>query len=296
MSNLFKNLFSHRHGIISSQPVMVKDTISSDVINAIGSCYDILCHGFNDIYYRHGRYEKLFLQQDIEREIWIHFANRRLSEFEREDNRYYLVFNELLTSHTLTWNRILDLVEFVCKWISVNITNYSYLEDLLKEFESNLNQEFERLDYGYRIVNHCVTDITSDEEINAINEAINNSVDNVSRHLQSALKHYSFRPNPDVRNSIKESISAVEAVCRDLTGEDTLGKALKHLEDNGVVIHKMLKDEFTKFYVYTNDPGSGIRHALMDTDETYVPSLDEAYYMLVSCSAFVNYLRRKVAP
>ena len=114
--------------------------------------------------------------------------------------------------------------------------------------------------------------------------------------MQKAIEHYSKRPNPDVRNSIKESISAVEAVCRELTGDVTLGKALNHLESKGIVIHKMLKDEFTKFYVYTNDANSGIRHALMDQDGTYVPSKDEAYYMLVSCSAFVNYLRRKVAP
>ena len=296
MSECFKNLFSHRHGLLSSQPIIVKDTISRDVINAIGSGYDLLCRELKSVYNRHRGYGNLFLQENIEREIWIHFANRRLNEFGGHGSYYRLVFDELLTQNKLPWNRILDLVEFVCKWISVNITAYLYLENLLKEFESYLNQEFERLDYGYRIVNHCVTDITSEEEINAINEAISNSVDNVSRHLQSAVKHYSSRPTPDVRNSIKESISAVEAVCRDLTGEDTLGKALKHLEDNGVVIHKMLKDEFTKFYVYTNDPGSGIRHALMDADETYVPSLDEAYYMLVSCSAFINYLRRKVAP
>lgn len=79
-------------------------------------------------------------------------------------------------------------------------------------------------------------------------------------------------------------------------GETTLGKALKHLEDNGVVIHKVLREGFTKFYVYTNDGDSGIRHALMDDEGAYVPSKDEAYYMLVACSTFVNYLRRKVAP
>ena len=206
-----------------------------------------------------------------------------------------MIFNELLTHSRLPWNRILDLAEYVCKWISVNIENYSYLEELLKEYEGNLNNEFDRLDYGYRVANHCVVDITSEEELAAISEAIESSKDNVSEHLQRAVMHYSTRPNPDVRNSIKESISAVEAVCRELTGENTLGQALKHLEDNGVVIHKMLKEGLTKFYVYTNDPDSGIRHALMDDEGTYTPSKDEAYYMLVTCSTFVNYLRRKVA-
>ncbi len=294
MKNIFKCLFSHRHGFCQMKPVIIKDGISQEIINAIGTCYDELCINLNSIYERFYSGSKLFMQYDIEKELWIHFANRRLAEFE-QNGQYYLIFNDLLLSGHLPWNRILDMLEYVCKWVNMNIPHYDYLKDILNDFEANINDEFDRLDYGYRIVNHCVTDITADAEIEAINEAINNSKDNVNVHLQSAIKNYSARPNPDVRNSIKESISAVEAICRELTGENTLGSALKRLEDNGVVIHKMLKDEFVKFYVYTNDPSSGIRHALMDNDGTYVPSKDEAYYMIVSCSAFINYLRRKVA-
>lgn len=295
MGNIFKNLFSHRHNLIPVQPIIQNNSMSQEVINAIGSCYDVLCQRLNSVRNRFFQSQgNLFLQQDIERELWIHFVNRRLSEFE-ERGRYYAITNELLTYGRQPWYKVLDLVEYVCKWVSINIENYSYLEELLKEFEGNLNKEFDRLDYGYRVVNHCIVDITSEEELAAINEAIKNSKDNVSEHLQRAVMHYSTRPEPDVRNSIKESISAVEAVCRELTGENTLGRALKHLEDNGVVIHKMLKEGLTKFYVYTNDPDSGIRHALMDDEGMYTPSKDEAYYMLVTCSAFINYLRRKMA-
>ena len=268
LKSLFKNLFSHRHGLIIGSSFIAKETINLDVINAIGSCYDILCQGLyvaqGEWYYPHSH---AFVQSDIEKELWIHFVNRRLSEFE-DNGRYRLVFDELLTHSNLPWNRILDLVEYVCKWISINVKDYPYLDKLLKGFESNINTEFDRLDYGYRIVNHCIVDITSDAEIETINEAISGAKDNVREHLQSAIDHYRARPNPDVRNSIKESISAVEAVCRELTGDDTLGKALKHLEEKGIVIHKMLKDQFTKFYVYTNDPESGIRHALMDEEGT----------------------------
>ncbi len=294
MENIFKNLFSHRHNLMEIQPVIMRNTISQEVVNAIGTCYDILCRRLK-VVHNNSHYPHLdnFLQEDIERELWVHFVNRRLAEFE-EHGHYFAISDELLSYGRLPWNIILDLVEYICKWISVNIDNYSYLEELLKEFEGNLNNEFDRLDYGYRVVNHCVVDIISEEELAAINEAIENSKDNVSEHLQRAVMHYSARPEPDVRNSIKESISAVEAVCRELTGENTLGQALKHLEDNGVVVHKMLKEGFTKFYVYTNGPDSGIRHALMDDEGTYTPSKDEAYYMLVTCSTFVNYLRRKV--
>lgn len=296
MSSIFKTLFSHRHKLVQYPPVITKGMINQDVINAIGTCYDVLCQSLKSVRDKFLHSPGNFFQQyDIEQELWIHFANRRLADF-NDHGHYYLIFNELLLTGILPWNRILDMVEFVCKWISVNIPNYSYLEEILNEFESNLNNEFDRLDYGYRIVNHCVTDITSEVEMESINEAVSQSKDNVRTHLQKAIEHYSARPNPDVRNSIKESISAVEVVCRELTGETTLGQALKRLEDNGVVIHKMLKDEFVKFYVYTNDPNSGIRHALMDNDGTYVPTKDEAYYMLVACSTFVNYLRRKAAP
>ena len=297
MKYLSKDLFSHRHNLVSTSPVILRETISLAVRNAIGSCYDILCQSLKkyqseNLYHS---WQNAFLPYDIEKELWIHFANRRLAHFEEHGN-YHLVFNEFLSNAQSPWYRILDLVEYVCKWIRINIDSYSYLNVFLNEFESNINNEFDRLDYGYRIVNHCVTDITSEIEIASISEAIVHSKDNVSSHIKKAVEHFSARPVADVRNSIKESISAVEAVCRELTGDSTLGQALKHLEDNGVLIHRMLKEEFTKFYAYTNDPSNGIRHALMDSDSTYSPSKDEAYYMLLSCSAFANYLRRKVAP
>ena len=55
----------------------------------------------------------------------------------------------------------------------------------------------------------------------------------------------------------------------------------------------MLKDAFDKLYAYTNQKETGIRHSLMYEDDTYVPSVDEASFMLVSCSAYINYLNKK---
>ena len=67
----------------------------------------------------------------------------------------------------------------------------------------------------------------------------------------------------------------------------TLGDALKKLEDNGVQIHGALKEGFKKLYGYTSDQG-GIRHAegMFESNVTF----EEAKFMLVSCSAFINYL------
>lgn len=96
------------------------------------------------------------------------------------------------------------------------------------------------------------------------------------------------RDNPDFENSIKEAITAVEAICQIITNNKaTLSAALKQLSKNGVNIHPALQSAFEKLYAFTSDAG-GIRHAdgLRSTKATF----EEAKYMLVTCSAFVNYL------
>ena len=42
MENIFKDLFSHRHNLVETQPIIMRNAISQEVINAIGTCYDML--------------------------------------------------------------------------------------------------------------------------------------------------------------------------------------------------------------------------------------------------------------
>lgn len=63
------------------------------------------------------------------------------------------------------------------------------------------------------------------------------------------------------------------------------------LESSGVKIHQQIKNAFEKLYHFTNDKQTGIRHALIE--EAYNPDFDEAKFMLVTCSAFINYLKSK---
>lgn len=110
----------------------------------------------------------------------------------------------------------------------------------------------------------------------------------VRQHLDAALKHLTDRQSPDYRNSIKESISAVEALCALVTGQDKadLSAALKTLERE-VQLHGALKSAFNSLYGYTSD-SNGIRHALLDEAQL---TFDDAKFMLVACSAFVNYIK-----
>lgn len=273
-------LFSERYGYVKPSEVIIREEITTRIRNAICSCFD--------------RLEKRISQDEykqINRHIWVYFLNKREQEFELSKQWWYKVATHCFLADDLEWYIILDLVEFVVKYIFKNSTSSNIY--YLKNFVNDLNSEFARLNFAYRIVDQEIVEITSEEEILAVETALAVSGTTVSHHLNEALKLISQRPNPDCRNSIKESISAVEAFCREKTGENTLGKALDKLESNGIVIHKMLKDAIEKLYAYTNQKDTGIRHALMENDGKYIPSSDEAIFMLVSCSAFINYLRKK---
>lgn len=114
--------------------------------------------------------------------------------------------------------------------------------------------------------------------------------DTVNTHFEKSMKLYSKRKNPDYENSIKEAISAVESMCCIINGKDsTLSDAIKKIKDKGVHIHPAMVSSFCSLYEYTSDE-KGIRHAGIDFTEA---SAEDAKYMLVSCSAFVNYLIEK---
>ena len=186
---------------------------------------------------------------------------------------------------TFQWHEVYDTVEFVVFFHSnTNMGN-------IRKFTIEVNEILERERSGYRLVDGLVTPITDENEIESIKEAIEeNLLDTAKIHIQESLNMLSDREHPNYRNSIKESISAVEAVCRYITNESTLDKALPKLKNKGIIIPDMLEDGMKKIYYFTNGE-SGIRHALMD--ESININFEEAKYMLVVCSAFVNYLKAK---
>ena len=141
---------------------------------------------------------------------------------------------------------------------------------------------------GYRFINGEVTDIIDSEEIKEIEEALDTEYSACKKSITKALNLLYDRENPDYSNSVKESISAIESMCNIILGtkNSTLGEALNKLEKNGLKIHGAMKNAFSALYGYTSDK-SGIRHNLGVDEKT---TFEEAKYMLVSCSAFLNYL------
>lgn len=143
---------------------------------------------------------------------------------------------------------------------------------------------------SYRFVDNFVTKITSEEEIDTIEEALNSPLDAVKEHINRSLELLSDRENPDYRNSIKESISAVESICKILSKKRkaTLTDALNKL-DKKIPIHPAFKSGLDKLYGYTSDE-QGVRHSL--TDKSNI-DFEDAKFILVASSAFVNFLLSK---
>ena len=280
--------FSERYGYVSPVKVLKRGEMDIECATAICNCFDYLHEWLTKInsksYYSDESYTLM------EEGIWCFFLNKRRSDFYADFGSHKIVATEYLLSNNNKWYLKFDLIEFAISYMRKKYKQDRIYDNIIDSFIKLLNNTFKRLNYAYRIVDNKVVEITDDEEIKTIENALSQET-MVRTHLSEALKHLSDRPNPDYRNSIKESISAVEFVCRDITGESTLGDSLKNLEKKGVKIPATLKSGFDKLYAYTNDKKAGIRHALMD--DTYVPQYEEAKFMLVSCSAFVNYMQEK---
>lgn len=277
-------LFSERYGYKKVSDVIIREEITPEIQNAICSCFDELLHIYSTKRYPVPSYEL----KELEKHVWTKFFNQRLSNY---GYKSFSIPSCIEDPHA-QWYEVLDLIEFSIKYMHHRDEGTGRSASI--HFVALLNSEFERLNFAYRIVNCEIIEITSEQEIKAIEKAIESSPQNVKMHLNSALEKLAQRPNGDYRNSIKESISAVEAFCREKTGENTLGRALSSLERNNIIIHSQLKSAFEKLYAYTNQPETGIRHCSMDNEGKYTPTADEALFMLVSCSAFINYLRKKV--
>ncbi len=201
--------------------------------------------------------------------------------------REYLLTEAPYSEHICSeWYEVYDFIE-----IHLSMLEGDKQAERIKQYNTLLEEERA----AYRIIGICVVPITDKAEIAEIEQAMLSDYDPVSIHIQKALELYADLKTPDYENSIKESISAVESICCIITGESgaqaTLGKTLKKLKDNGIHIHKAMESAFSSLYGYTSDE-DGIRHG--GTDFTNAPP-EDAKFMLVSCSAFVNYLIEKWA-
>ena len=202
--------------------------------------------------------------------------------------------------YNLSWFSAYDFIEFAVNHHSRMTTLHPYgsahehrvkRSELIDMFNSVLRRELS----AYFFVSGILTPISNATEGEAISTAIESAgqkgLVGAREHLTNALVQLGKKPTPDYRNSIKESISAVESVAKQISGaakSKGLDQAIDRLSEKAE-IHGALKAGFKSLYGYTSDEG-GIRHAILEMPNV---GFAEAKYMLVSCSAFVHYLIQK---
>ena len=276
--------FSERLGYKSIKQELQFETIDTELKNTLWTIF--LDHFLNKLEqenYRTRRKELYIYTYSL----WLSFfklpidtAPLNNDQFVYKDSLIQYI-RKFFFSESTEWYEIYDLIEFSGK----------YSKDGYYEIH---NKIFEREKAGYRFLKNQIVPISSKEEIQAIEDAISNNdtFSSVKTHLHTALGLLSDKQNPDYRNSIKESISAIESMCKIFTGDNksTLGQTLKKLE-NEKHLHPALKKAFSSLYGYTSDDG-GIRHALMESDREI--DFYEAKFMLVTCSAFINFLKSRM--
>jgi hypothetical protein len=216
-------------------------------------------------------------------DLWIDFFKHPIDTIPEHS---FIAFEDIKNRFfSLPWYEVYDLIQFVAAESKEKTANENFI--------GYCNEILEREISGWRFVGGKITPVTSKEEISVIEEALEaaESLRPVAIHLNSALDFMSDRKSPNYRNSIKESISAVEAICTLVAGTEKaeLTQALTAMKKKGIRLHPALEQAFTKLYGYTSD-ADGIRHALLEEPDLH---LEDAKFMLVACSAFINYLKSK---
>lgn len=216
-------------------------------------------------------------------DIWSGYYNSKLDELPtRVDNLVKKIKNDFDNKE---WYEVYNFIEFIVNKFEIDEINYTFIKNCNKAFERELS--------AYRFIDKLITPITSEVEIESIEKALDNSTiySGVYEHLKTSLDLLSNKTMPNYRNSIKESVSAVESLCSILTNEPSLslGQSLKKLEDKGIVLNTAFKKGLSNIYGYTSE-ADGIRHGLLEESNL---KLEDARFMLVLCSAFVNYLIEK---
>ncbi len=212
-------------------------------------------------------------------DLWMYYFIQAVDQAPRIQNA---LGNIKTYFFSCKWNEVYDFIQF--------IANAFPEQHVVQNFIHSCNNTLSRGLSAYQFVGRRIEPITSKHEITEVEEALSVST-RFTQHLDSALELLADRKAPDYRNSIKESISAVEAMCQLIVGDQnvTLGKARARLESKIGPFHNSLRNALNQLFDWTSD-AEGIRHGFLGKSDLGV---EDAKFILIACSAFINYLAAK---
>lgn len=267
--------FSERYGHREVRNVIQREAIDESARVALWNVIYLFVKSMQEEY----RFSDLSPHEDLAVEFWADYLKKPLDEFPSQTTVWQFIKNQVLQEE---WFILFDVAERFAAARPMRHNRQNFINGINHELEEHL--------VGYRFVNGAITPIDSAEEANAISEALGMAsaapFAGVRHHLANAIDKLADRSAPDYPNSVKESISAVEATLETLTKDGVLSKALRKLKQVGITVHPALLDAWTKMYGWTSDE-NGVRHSAAAP-----PTVDQATakYMLVTCSGFVSWL------
>lgn len=267
-----RNKFSEKYGYIKPRDVLQIENIDSRLKNRI---WNIIFNRIFDLIETTGIQIKYKRDTNLINRIHDEFFGTTYKANAYKDDE----ISKLRSLYnSMEWFTIYDFIE--------ELVFLHYDEEIKRLFKISLNHILEEEMAAYRFIDDCIAPIIDEVEINEIEEVFNCQFNPVKAHLSKALELLSDRENPDFTNSIKESISAVESMVNIFSG--TTNVALNRAINNLVFdIDKNFTKGMINLYSWTSS-ADGIRHA--NSNDEIKSAFDEAKYMVVSCSAFINYL------
>ncbi len=217
--------------------------------------------------------------------FWAEFFSKPVDEYRYMSDCAVFLRSMLLNDDP--WYRVFDFVEYIlnkCTHVyECEELNDIYSKEKADALTSAINRVLEESKVGYRIIDNKFVPILSDQEKEEVEKAYSTVFNEANRHVKKAINLLADREDPDYENSIKESISAVESIAKEITGKE---KALNVLTQS-LQLHPSFKEALDKLYNWTSKDG-GIRHG--KSSKSLTPDQNTAMFMLVICSSFVNYI------
>lgn len=202
--------------------------------------------------------------------------------------------------NSLEWYQFYDIVELIGELIKDNEHVYfdmlggnAYEQFMFSSYRQKINDLFSQHKVQWKLSELGSLESALPKDLQA---RIQHTDNILMDRFEPARKHYAkarafiLSPSTDPENSIKESVSALESVCKSIyPNTSTLGDALKLMKKEKL-ISPMLITVFEKFYTYANAEPA-VRHG--SDKESNVIEYDAELALHMSAAFIRNIIQRK---
>ncbi len=200
-----------------------------------------------------------------------------------------------------------------CKFDIINIIfdkyDYSYIYSFLeiiykhidsyikKELKNGINNILEKEKCNYRMgKDGLFIKVSNENDLENITSALKIKSKTTREHLNSAIAEYSKRDNNINYNTVcSECTCAIESFAKSILDNKykryTLNKLIKPLREK-LNIPSFITISIEEIWDFVNE--HNIRHGQGDNTKVIDITEKEAYYILMTCSSFINYINKSV--